>query len=502
VVLSIGGATQIKQRRRVRFAGRGHVQPWWLLLAAALAAVLWTIAQVLGWPLWARAVLAGLAAAVPLIVAELQAWLGQRDTRAQLVEQGVVVSGGRGRLPRVRDVGLDQLRVYAARVEVPYIERDQQDKLEDAVGRGRAALVVGHSMSGKTRLAAEVVKQKFPDAPLLAAESGKALRELFDGGLDPAGVVVWLDDLERFLGVDGLTVGLLNRFTSGRAIVVATIRTEQRETYRPRDKLRPLEWEVLQRFSEISLERRLTAPELDRVRATVDDPGVLAAVDHYGLAEYLGAGPEALDKFKKGEIADPVGHALVRAAVDWHRTGLTRPVSEQVLTTMLSTYLADRPDVPRTNQAIDEGLAWATAKINETVALLGQVFTSSNGPVFEAFDYLVDQLTPISTLVPDPMWALALEQAKSAELDMIGQTAYQAGKLDTAETAWRQAIDSGHAEAAPRAAVYLGLLLAEQGDIVGAKAAYQQAIDSGHAEAAPAAAANLGRLLEQHPTPS
>ena len=38
----------MKQRRRVRFAGLGHVQSWWLLLAAALAAVLWAIAQVLG----------------------------------------------------------------------------------------------------------------------------------------------------------------------------------------------------------------------------------------------------------------------------------------------------------------------------------------------------------------------------------------------------------------------------------------------------------------------
>src|SRR5215472_17684887 len=102
----------MKQGRRVRFADRGPVRPWWLLFAASLAAVLWAIAQVLGWPLWARAVLAGLTAAVPLIVAELQAWLGQRDTRAQLVKRGLVVSGGHGRLPRVRNVGLEQLRVH------------------------------------------------------------------------------------------------------------------------------------------------------------------------------------------------------------------------------------------------------------------------------------------------------------------------------------------------------------------------------------------------------
>jgi len=480
--------------RRARFAGRGRERAWWLLVAVVLAAVLWAIAQVLGWPLWARAVLTGLAAAAPLVITELRARAGQDDTRAGLVDQRVAVSSGHRRLPLVHDVRLDQLRVHAARVPVPYIKRDQQRKLEEAVGRGQAALVVGHSMSGKTRLAAEVIKRKFPDAQLLSAESGKALRELFDGELDPAGIVAWLDDLERFLGADGLTVGLLNRLTTGGAIVVATIRVEQRETYRPGDKLWPPEWEVLQRFNEISLERRLSDPELVQVRETVSDPGVLAAVDHYGLAEYLGAGPEALDKFENGKTVSPVGYALVRAAVDWRRTGLTRPVSGQVLATALPTYLADRPDVPRTNQAVDEGLAWATTKINETVALLGQVFTGSNGPVFEAFDYLVDQLKSTSTPVPDPMWSLALEQAESAELTVIGLTAYRAGNLATAETAWRQAIDESDSE---EAAFGLGVLLGEQGDVEGAKAAYQRAIDSGHTAQTPLAALGLGGLLKE-----
>jgi hypothetical protein len=255
-------------RRQARFAGRGRERAWWLLVAVVLAAVLWAIAQELELPLWARVVLAGLAAAAPLVITELRARAGQVDTRTRLVDQRLAVSGGRHRLPLVRDVRLDQLRVHAARVRVPYVERDQQGKLEEAVGQGQAVLVVGHSMSGKTRLVAEVVKRKFPHALLLAAVSSKALRELFDGGLDPAGLVVWLDDLERFLGTDGLTVGLLDRLTTGGAIVVATIRVEQRETYRPQDELRPPEWDVLQRFSEISLQRRLTDPELGRVRAS------------------------------------------------------------------------------------------------------------------------------------------------------------------------------------------------------------------------------------------
>ncbi len=147
-------------------------------------------------------------------------------------------------------------------------------------------------------------------------------------------------------------------------------------------------------------------------------------------------------------------------------------------------------------------MAWATAKINETVALLGQIFTGSDGPVFEAFDYLIDQLTHTNTSVPDPMWALALEQAESSELLVVGLAAYGTGKLVTAETAWRQAADKGNSEVAPRAAFNLGVLREGQGDVEGAKAAYQQAIDSRHAEAAPNAAVNLERLLRSTPPPA
>ena len=69
------------------------------------------------------------------------------------------------------------------------------------------------------------------------------------------------------------------------------------------------------------------------------------------------------------------------------------------------------------------------------------------------------------------------------------------GNATEAEQIYQSAIDSGHADAAPMAAVGLGTLLEGQGDVGGAKAAYQLAIDSGHADAAPTAAVGLGTLL-------
>jgi tetratricopeptide (TPR) repeat protein len=58
-------------------------------------------------------------------------------------------------------------------------------------------------------------------------------------------------------------------------------------------------------------------------------------------------------------------------------------------------------------------------------------------------------------------------------------------------------IDSGHPEAAPRAAYNLGILFEERGEYDLAVEAYQQAIDSEHAEWAPKAAFDLGMLFEE-----
>ena len=141
--------------RRARFGGRGRERAWWLLAAAVLFAVLWAVGQVLAWPVWARATLAGLAAAVALVVPELRAWLKIADERSGLLRETVTVLAGPGRLPLVRDVGLTPLRVHAAQVAVPYIDRDVQEEVAEALGPGRAVLLVGHSMAGKTRLTAQ-----------------------------------------------------------------------------------------------------------------------------------------------------------------------------------------------------------------------------------------------------------------------------------------------------------------------------------------------------------
>jgi hypothetical protein len=185
-----------------------------------------------------------------------------------------------------------------------------------------------------------------------------------------------------------------------------------------------------------SPQRSNTKGERDRVRAVVTDPAVLAGVERYGLAEYLGAGPDAVELYDDGATTCPVGHALVRAAVDWRRAGLARLVPLSELQAALPIYLSDRPDVVCDDSAVEDGLQWATDRINETVALLlphqppADDDRHSPQRLYEVFEYLVD-VTGARKEAPIPaaMWR-RVARAAGAEARDVARAAgwYFAGR--------------------------------------------------------------------------
>ena len=91
---------------------------------------------------------------------------------------------------------------------------------------------------------------------------------------------------------------------------------------------------------------------------------------------------------------------------------------------------------------------------------------------------------------------MIIANAEPTELVTIGYAAaYTYNRARLATQAWRKAASCKDADIAALAAVVLGRLLRDEGDVPGAKEAFQQAIDSEHANAAPLASLDLGRLL-------
>src|SRR5262249_26996098 len=119
----------------------------------------------------------------------------------------------------------------------------------------------------------------------------------------------------------------------------------------------------------IELKRRCSNAENARAAQLArEDPRIRAAWEHrreFGLAEYLGAGPDLLVRWTSGRgtanDADvQVGSAIISAGIDCRRAGLARPVPELLLKSLYPAYLG-RASGPMLSQAIfDTGLAHAT----------------------------------------------------------------------------------------------------------------------------------------------
>jgi tetratricopeptide (TPR) repeat protein len=419
-------------------------------------------------------------------------------------------------LPTIQEVNPFDIGVFYSRraehyrgqrLRPPYVPRAVDEKLAGLLRSRPLVLVKGQSRAGKSRTAFEVAARELPGWRLLVPKHRAALAGL--GELDRLPgegeqVLVWLDDLDQYVAVEGtggLDAGLLTRLAAcdPPMRVLATIRLEEhgRLATAPGELGRVVR-ELLNRFDPgaITLPVGFEEPA-ERAAITKLYPGEQV---EGGLAEHLAAVHELVDRLEAGEASVPEGAGLVLAAVDWRRARLDRPVSRAELAELLPLYLKRlRPLLPVVREGeVDRGLGWATDAVGRTAALL----VADPDPLADTFrvaDPIVDLVERrTGRRLADPaVWERLLGMASPEQAVSVGFAAYTRGERRAAENGWRRVIDSGDPDQAPRAAVGLGTLLDEQRDVAGAWAAYQQAIDSRHPDAGPTAALNLGNLLAE-----
>ena len=207
-----------------------------------------------------------------------------------------------------------------------------------------------------------------------------------------------------------------------------------------------------------------------------------------GLGGYLSAVPDLIERLEKG-TPPPEGVAVVRAAADWYRSGLTRPAPTSWVRSLYLTYLPG-DDITLLTR-FDAGIAWATEPVSGA-RLLTQPTDGSGLAVHDSVLEYLSATVPAG--LPKPTWrAIAVELTSRQSLDeltTVGITAYRThADSATAEHLLHLAADTGHAEAANN----LGVLLEQSGRAEEAERWYRAAADTGHAEAAN----NLGVLLER-----
>ncbi|MEV6953057.1 tetratricopeptide repeat protein [Streptomyces sp. NPDC051183] len=409
--------------------------------AVALAAV-WTSGA------WA----AGIGAAVTTLsglAAELM-----RPAEPAGSAPGEVLRTPAGRIPRLRQVDRPEL-AGAHPAEGPghpapaYIERDAEPRLREALDGARFVLVVGESTAGKTRLAYEVARTRYPRHAFVRPLSRAALPEAVRIAARRRRAVLWLDDLEDHLGAGGLTAARLAALR--RTVVIATMRVQEYRRYDAREESRltgsdrdawRAQRDLLQNAAVIRLPRHWSERERDRAAAHRGDPRIGAALragERFGVAEVLAAGPELLASWENAWApgANPRGAAVVTAAVDCRRAGLRRPVTREWLRELHAPYLAARGGGDLQPEPFAAAMEWACAAAYATSGLL----VGNYGSGFTAFDYLLN--APGQGPVPDHLWRGLMARVEPADAYDMGLVAHQEGRLVRAVEALALALRGG-----------------------------------------------------------
>ncbi|MFJ2029023.1 hypothetical protein [Streptosporangium sp. NPDC087985] len=402
------------------------------------------------------------------------AWLSAREraTSANLP--------GTAGLVRVADADPRRLGVHAA-IDAPgatgdlpaYFTRDTdldpkgiRARIAQATeGRGGMIVLVGWSSVGKTRCAYEAIRELLPQWWLLHPADAEQIRQV--AHQPPARLVVWLDELQRFLGgSDGLTAAIARALMDRGALLVATLWPDRYTTYTIRPKLgqsdiNATERELLGLAYVIHLDQALAAGERQRAEEVAhDDARVALALNSqdYGLTQVIAAAPQLIDHWKS---ADPYAAAVLNAAVDAARLGVQSPLSADMLRAAAPGYCDARQRAIAPANWFETALAYATAELRGAAAALAPVadpdrMGQTTGYVVA--DYLQQRATRDRRLVevPAKCWQALVEYLSDpSDRARVGEAASNRVLFRYAEPLLCSGGQAG--------AAYLGLMLVGQG---------------------------------------
>lgn len=318
----------------------------------------------------------------------------------ELFAAGDVIVRPFGQLDPIRDLGIHPPMTLANWSGLPkYVPRSIDATLDAYISEGGLIVVEGGSSSGKTRAAYEALLRSIKstgERPVVIPKDGKALKSLIAAGYKLDHAIVWLDDLEKFVGSDGIDEGITRLFSvNGDIALLGTLRSNAKALMEsaisgpPGRSLSSITRIVLDSAKTIRIDRKLTAKELEEAGAYTDDPRIAAAIsaESAGFAEHIAAAPATLLRWKDGKDgASEVGSALVSAAVDMRRAGYLSPIPREWLQATHAAYLEPRILGRLKDTDIDAGFSWAAQIVSGASSCLEVV----GNDLFSPFDYLVD----------------------------------------------------------------------------------------------------------------
>lgn len=387
-----------------------------------------------------------------------------------------------------------------------YVPRAHDDKLRAHVVAGAAdsadpllVVVRGESCTGKTRSAFEAVRAAVPeDFDLLFPADSRGLLEAL--GADAVGPrsVLWLNEGQRYLASpegEAAAAALLRRLDGhGPFIVITTMWSDDYK--RLTDRPSPGTSDPHAQARELlSLARRIDVPrsfagDLVAARSRAEhDLSLSAALESGGeeVTQTLAAGPDLVDHYEHPAGPHGVyGKALVSAAMDAHRLGVTGALPLAFLEAAAPGYLTDRERAEATAGWFIGALSHAQTLIKKIAMPLPDVPRPSGMGAQPGVVGLADYLqqhgrrTRWKLCPPATFWDAATACLTSAaDLVFLAVAALCRGRLRYAATLYRKAADAGHTGAL----LELATLRRQAGDVEGSHRLYVEAGHAGSTEA-------------------
>ena len=400
-----------------------------------------------------------------------------------------------------------------------------------AAQRGGFVLLVGGSSVGKTRCAVEAVKALLPEWWLVHPAGPAEVAAL--AGSPPRRMVVWLDELQRYLdGEQGLTGGVVRALLNGPdpVVLIGTLWPDRYAAYTtvpgpggadPRARER----EVLDLAAVVRIGPAFSPAEQDRARAAAArDRRLAVALEAagYGLTQTLAAAPQLVARWQDAQTASPYGWAVLTAALDAARLGARAPLSPGLLRAAAVGYCTSQQQAEAPDNWFEEALAYATGKLDGAVAAFSPAGAGIMGQVagYIVADYLIQHAgrERRSARVPASTWDAAVSYIRDpADTARLAGSARRRLLYRYAIPLYGHAADAGDKYAAQslagllagrgdldelrtradagdeHAAMQLARLLAERGDLDGAAQILRPPADAGDKHAT----MQLARLLAE-----
>jgi tetratricopeptide (TPR) repeat protein len=436
---------------------------------------------------WASVIAAAIAVLGAMVVIARLIKAGLRSYRHKL-RSARSRKKTRANIKQFRDAALDELGVHRTitvtdqqeqeavtpGVWSTYVPRDFDDELRRVVSGAKVSsrfiLLVGGSSTGKTRSAAEAVAAQLGDWQLVNPLTATQLDTLLQNHEKSTSIVVWLDELQLFLG-DGRSaermaaalVDLLDR--PGHVLILGTLWPEYAHEYvknsTPSSQSVALR-ALFARSFRITVPVRFSAAEFERCQRVAQSDLVTRSVlatstgRDGAVTQTLAAGPDLIRHWT--EAPEELAGAVITAAIDARRLGVEHPLTvrqlEQLSLGGLTPSLEARARI--TPKWFVDSLAYATEILRGAVSALQPILLDGSDQVgYAVADYLYQhaQKSRADALPTQRSWAaLTNVIADGGDLERLGNAARQRGSVEAAEALYRKSLEAGNGEAAVKLA--------------------------------------------------